>query len=99
MESFLTNVEQYWEEVKDQYDISFDEFKEVCKTPFKFVKEIISSGVLKNIRLKYFGVFEVSKSRVTFSKKTLEKNYSRGVISEEKYSKKLKTLNSYAEVY
>lgn len=97
MESFQNNIEQYWEEVNSQYDITFDEFKRVCITPFKFVKQIISSGVLRNIRLKYLGVFEVSSSRVAFSKKTLEKNYSKGVISEDKYNKKLNILNSYEQ--
>ena len=95
MDSFSNIIEEYWEEVKDQYDIPFEEFKLVCRTPFKFAKEIMSSGILKNIRFKYFGVFEVSGSRVHYCKKSLESNYEKGVISEKHYTKRLNVLNNY----
>lgn len=95
MDSFLTNVEEYWEEVKDQYDVSFEEFKIICRSPFKFVKEVMSSGILKNIRLKYFGVFEVSKSRVNYCKKSLQKNYDKGLVSKKHYNKRMEILNNY----
>lgn len=95
MNSFSNNVEEYWKQVKNQYNISFDEFKKVCYTPFKFTKEIMSSGILKNIRFKYFGVFEVSGSRVKYCKKSLQANYDKKVISEKHYNKRLKILENY----
>lgn len=95
MNSFSNNIEEYWEEVKDQYDIDFEEFKKVCKNVFTFIKETISSGVGKNIRIKYLGVFEVSKSRAKYCKKSLEKNLEKGVISQERYDKRMKILDNY----
>lgn len=95
METTNSNITQYFEEVKDLYDLDYEHFKKICLTPFVFVKSIISSGVLRNIRLQYFGVFEVSPSRVKYSKKTLERNYKAGVIPEERYNRRIKVLNSY----
>ena len=63
--------------------------------PFKFLKKIISSGILKNIRLQYLGTFEVSKNRVNYSKKMLQENYDNNVISEVRYKDRMKVLNNY----
>ena len=95
MDSNLTNIQEYYDKVGHKYDLDFEDFKNICLTPFKFIKEIMSSGVLKNIRLQYFGTFEVSKSRVFYSKKMLQSNYDKGVISEERYNRRLKVLNNY----
>ena len=95
MNSFSKNIEDYWEEVKDQYNISFEEFSIICKTPFKFTKNMMSSGILKNIRFKYFGTFEVSSSRVKYSKKSLQANFDKKLVSEKHYNKRMNILNSY----
>ena len=68
----MTAVEEYYETVKDRYNIPLDHFKIICTSPFKFLRNVISTGVLKNIRFQYFGNFEVCSSRVKFCKKTLE---------------------------
>lgn len=94
MGSLLSNIEEYWDMVEDQYDITFEEFKGVCISPFKFIKDSMASGVLRNIRIKYFGVFTVSVRRVKFSKINLEKNYKSKVISEKHYKKRIKVLDS-----
>ena len=95
MDSTNSNIEQYFEEVKGTYGISFEHFKRICLTPFNYVKHIMSLGVLKNIRLQYFGTFEVSPSRVKYSKKNLIDSYQRGTISEERFNKRIKVLNNY----
>lgn len=92
---FSNIVEEYWEEVKDQYDIDFKEFKKICNNIFSFVREIISSGIGKSIRVKYLGVFEVSKSRVKYSKIALKSNLDKGLISTERYNKRIEILNNY----
>jgi len=95
MDNNRTNIEEYYETVKDMYDVDFTEFNIICRTPFKFVKRIMNSGVLKDIRLKYFGVFKVAPSRVSYSKKRIKENLKKGVISQEKYDKKMEILNNY----
>jgi nucleoid DNA-binding protein len=94
MGKLLSSVEEYWNMVEDQYDITFEEFKRVCISPFRFIKNSMASGILKNIRIKYFGVFRVSERRVKFSKINLEKNYENKVISEKHYNKRKKVLDS-----
>ena len=89
-------VEEFYEEIKNTYpDISLNEFRIICNSPFKFIKEVINRGVLKNVRLQYFGVFEVMPSRVKYSLKTLENNYKTGKITEERYNKRKEILKAY----
>jgi hypothetical protein len=96
MDKNSDNIRGYFEEVKDNYpDVDFEHFKMICLNPFKYVKEVMSSGVLKNIRLQYFGTFEVSSSRVKYSKKSLLESLSRGTVSQERYDKRMQTLNNY----
>ena len=91
-------VEEFYEEIKNTYpDISLNEFRIICNSPFKFTKEVINRGILKNIRLQYFGVFEVMPSRVKYSLKTLENNYKTGKITEERYNKRKEILGNYEE--
>ena len=91
-------VEEFYEEIKNTYpDISLNEFRIICNSPFKFIKEVINRGVLKNVRLQYFGVFEVMPSRVKYSLKTLENNYKTGKITEERYNKRKEILENYGK--
>jgi hypothetical protein len=88
-------IEEYFEEVGDQYNIDLQHFKLICNTPFRFVKKIMSSGVLENIRIQYLGIFKVSPSRVHYSKKTLQENFDNGLISEKRYTDRFKVLSNY----
>ena len=91
-------IEKFYEQEKSFYpDLSFTEFKLICSSPFKFTKEVINRGTLKNVRLQYFGIFEVMPSRVKYSLKTLENNYEAGKITEERYNKRKEILGNYEE--
>lgn len=96
----MTNlIEEFYEQNKDLYgDIPPNEFNLICNSPFKFTKEVISRGVLKNIRLQYLGVFEVVPSRIRHAFKNLENNFKEGKISEERYIKRKEILSTYEEV-
>ena len=89
-------IEEFYEEVKHIYpDLSIDEFKIICNSPFSFAKQVINRGILKNIRFQYFGVFEVMSSRVKYSLKTLEANFKANKITEDRYNKRKKILENY----
>ena len=89
-------IEEFYEENKHIYpDLSINEFKLICNSPFKFTKEVINRGTLKNIRFQYFGVFEVMPSRVKYSLKTLEENYKSKKITEDRYNKRKEILENY----
>ena len=88
-------IEQFYQEEGYKFGISLEECKLICTAPFKLVKEVMSRGLLRDIRLQYFGVFEVSGSRVKYNLKSLEESYSNGTISEERYNKRKEILTSY----
>lgn len=56
-------IEGYFETIKEKYP-DFDRVNEVCRYPFKFVKEKMTEGKFRDIRLKYFGVFKVYPSYI-----------------------------------
>ena len=89
-------IEEFYEENKHIYpDLSISEFRLICNSPFKFTKEVINRGTLRNIRFQYFGVFEVMPSRVKYSLKTLEENYKSKKITEDRYNKRKEILEAY----
>ena len=91
-------VEEFYEEIKNTYpDIPLNEFRIICNSPFKFIKEVINRGVLKNVRLQYFGVFEVMPSRVKYSLQSLENNFKDNKISEKRYLERKEVLENYEE--
>ena len=91
-------IEEFYEENKHTYpDLSIDEFKIICNSPFSFAKQVINRGILKNIRFQYFGVFEVMPSRVKYSLKTLEENFKANKITEERYNKRKEILEKYGK--
>lgn len=91
-------IEKFYEQEKSFFpDLSLNEFKLICSSPFKFTKEVINRGTLKNVRLQYFGVFEVMPSRVKYSLKTIQENYETGKITKERYEKRKEILGNYEE--
>lgn len=88
-------IEQFYQEEGNKFGITLEECKLVCNAPFKLIKEVMSRGLLKNIRLQYFATFEVSGSRVNYNLKSLEESYSNGTISETRYNARKEILTSY----
>jgi hypothetical protein len=88
-------IEEFHSLYGEELDVTLEECALICTAPFKLVKEVLSKSLFKSIRLQYFGVFEVSSSRVKYSKQSLSESYAKGNISEEKYKNRLKTLENY----
>ena len=95
MDSVQTNIQEYYENSPLEGVIPFEEFKLMCTSPFKMVRKTFTNGKLIDIRLQYFGVFEVSKSRLSYSKKMVQQNFENKLISEKKYNERMSVLNSY----
>lgn len=89
--TFESLVDKFKEE--SNIDLPIEELQLICSSPFRFLKDNISNGVLKNTRFQYLGVFEVNKPMVKFSKKTLEEKYSQGLVSEKRYKERIEILN------
>lgn len=70
---------------------------DICSNLFDFVKHNINIGNFKDIRLQYFGVIEVNKPMIIHSKKTLQSHLDKGYITQDRFDKRMKILNSYEE--
>jgi hypothetical protein len=89
-------IGEFYEETKHLYpNLSINEYRIICNSPFSFVKQVINRGTLRNIRFQYFGVFEVMPSRVKYSLKTLEENFKAKKITEDRYNKRKEILEAY----
>jgi len=66
-------------------DLSLNDLRRICFTPFFFLRKVMQSNVLTEIRFKYLGVFLVSSRK---AKTLLEKagiRYAKGLITEEEF--------------
>lgn len=58
-------ISEYWEEVKDQYpNISAEQFRVICESPWMAIKEWMRSERLPVIFMKYMGTFKPSKGTI-----------------------------------
>lgn len=81
-------IKEYYNEVKDLYpDISFEQFQDICKQPFKFFKSKIEQDDMPNIDIKYFGKFRVFAASIKGKLKELETKKHFNQISDERYDK------------
>jgi len=75
--------------VKEKYpdlNISFEHLREIVYSPFVMLKEVMESGEMESMRMKYFGIFEARAN--TLNK---YKNYLKaGKITQEEYNKQEK---------
>lgn len=89
-------VKQYYEKVKDQYpDLDFQEFKNICYAPFKFLKQEMSSDQLPVIRFKYFGTFIVYPKRAKYLLKQAEERHRKGTLSHTEFLRIRKMINDF----
>ena len=88
-------IESFYKKEKDNLNISLEECNLICSAPFKFIKEMLNKGKLRNIRFQYFGVFRLSTSRLKHTLDSLERDYKKGTISEERYLERKKILEKY----
>ena len=92
----MSSIDEFYTKHEDIYrDIPLSEFKLICNSPFMLIKEVMNRGLLKDIRIKYLGVFQVVPSRIVHSLKKLESNFKEKKISKERYEKRKSILSSY----
>ena len=90
-------VKQYWEEVKHKYpNLDYTRFRNICRSPFYFIRRCMAMPSMPTILVKYLGKFRVFPS--TFKKllEVNEKNYQRGYINEKMY---LERKENYKKMY
>ena len=71
--------------------LSLQKLRDICFTPWAFLRKQFQSGYLPEIRFRYFGVFRVSEKKALFELKKSEIRYAKGYITEEEYYR-IKTM-------
>lgn len=89
-------LEEFYQGVKDEFpDVSFEQIKEVCFGPWRFLKQEMESGNLPSVRFKYFGTFQVYKGRAKNMLYNLEKKFQNNKIEEDQYLKYKNMIEKY----
>lgn len=66
-------------------DLTLEEFKEVCYSPWRYLKQEMESGELPEIRFKYFGTFQVYKGRAENMLHNLKQRFKFHKIDPKQY--------------
>lgn len=89
-------VEEFYEANKHLYpDMSFEDWKLCCNTPFTFLRKEMESGELKTVRLKYFGTFLTYPRRVEHVLIRMERQFKDLTLSAKTYFEKKLMIDKY----
>ena len=92
----MTLMKEFYDREKEKYPtLSFEQFKEICFGPWRFVKHEMESGKLPSIRLKYFGTFQVYPGRAKSMLKTINDRFKYNKISSKQYFHLKEMLENY----
>lgn len=81
-------MEEFHSTVKNEFpNIDFEQLKDICFGPWRFLKDEMESGNLPTVRLKYFGTFQVYPGRCNNMLYHLKNKFEKGLITEEFYNK------------
>ena len=84
--------------IKERYNgISQDRLNDIVSAPWLYLKEIMASGELISVRLKYFGTFVVYPKRVLGMFDKIRKRFKDQRETPEKYAKKVGIMKRYLE--
>ena len=86
-------IEEYYNGL--QPDMTYKEFETICKTPFKHMKDNLSSGNLYEIRFRYLGKFTPSPSSVVWMLGYTKDRYDKELIGQSEYNRTITTLTKY----
>ena len=79
-------LKEFYEEIKNKHNISIEELKKICDTPWKYLKNKIESGDLTSVRFKFFGVFLIKEKRLQMLLANLDKQLKNKSITLEEYN-------------
>ncbi len=89
-------IEEFYQRNKDKYpNVSLEQFRDVCFGPWRFLKQEMESGDLPEIRLKYFGTFQVYQGRARNMLHNLKQRFQFKKIDSKQYFKLKEMLEKY----
>lgn len=91
-------IQEFYEKVKDQYpDITVEELKEICHSPWRYMKYTMENGSLDSFRMKYFGIFQVRIKRAEMMLKNLKTRFEANKIDHKEYFRYKEMIEKYLE--
>lgn len=92
MEKLVDTIESFIKKYPEYLEV-FDEkqLRDVCTSPFLFVKEHMDKGDFESVRIKHVGLFKVYKGSM---RTALKKKFHRGLITEKEYEQLLKSVEN-----
>ena len=65
--------------------LPMETLKDICYTPFLFLRRVFQSDILTEVRFKYFGVFFVSARKTRGMMNRAEIRHAKGYITDEEF--------------
>lgn len=81
-------IEQCYERSSYKEKITLEQYSEICRAPFKYVRNSIQRGDMESIMLQYLGTFKPSAAKQKYQLKALEESYKKGHITQSYYEKR-----------
>lgn len=89
-------LEEFYSTIKDDYPhVNFEQLKDICFGPWRFLKQEMESGLLPTVRFKYFGIFTVFPGRAKNMLYHLEEKIKTEKITEDQYLKYKEMIENY----
>lgn len=77
-------IKLFYEKIKEDYPkLSFEQIREICKSPFRHIANQIAKDNLPTILVKYFGTFEVHIGKIKNLMTANDTSFKFNKISEE----------------
>jgi hypothetical protein len=88
-------IEEYFNTLTT--DLSYKDFEEICKTPFRHFKKEIKEGTIYELRLKFLGKFKPMPSKIIWLLKKSKERFDKNLIEEKDHIETVNMLMDYIE--
>ena len=90
----MTLIEKFYEQEGKKYGVTLSQMQDICSTPFRMLQMLIETDDnIASVRLEYFGLFKLSKRRISYCRFINQKKFDLGKIDEETYLRDKKRLD------
>jgi hypothetical protein len=93
-------IQQYYDYLcsrNEQPDMTFEDFKVICQTPFIHLRRQMSDDVLPLIRFTYLGSFMVLPGMIIKMAGYNQMRFEKNLITEKQYTRYMNLLFSYVK--
>jgi len=95
----LTNdelIEEFYNKNLSEFPyLTLENFKDICYSPWRFLKSEMESERLPKVRLMHFGIFQVYKGRAENMLYNLKERFKFNKINPKQYFSLKKMLENY----